>query len=230
MSINEFSKEDFDWFNNLHLNYTPGLSTEDNLVTSTLANEPDIGQQQTIETNQQNSDCWLTTTTTNQAITSCENSSSSNRCKKLDKPLKFSKEKTIKNSNKNHLKKSIKSTIASATTSVNENQQQQNHKKVLIKRSRKRTKPIAINTQLNEHQSQTTTLNTEKSSPDSVESGETSEKKSELEPLNKKLAIDKSNHSCSNSSKNNKNVDLQIEQFSLLDLHSSEDDSELFTR
>ncbi len=209
LSINEFSKEDFDWFNNLHLNYTPGLNTEENAQTTTLLND----QQNKLIENNTNQD-WLTTTMIQ------PKPSFDNLNKNKFKQIKVTKEKTIKT----HLKKNIKSSTVSTPTTLISNdlqqQQQQNNKKVLIKRSRKRTKPIVITPS-------TTVIiqkNINSSSPDD-DIIETFEKKSELEPLNKKLAIDKTN------SYPNKNVDdLQIEQFSLLDLHSSEDDSELFVK
>ena len=203
LSINEFSKEDFDWFNNLHLNYTPGLNTEENTqtTTTTLVNDQ---EQLIIENNNINQD-WLKTSLAPKTS-----------CKKIDKPIKLTKEKTIKT----HLKKNIKSTTSSttATATLNDNNQQQNNnKKLLIKRSRKRTKPIVIQTP--SPLSNQKNLNNSSHDDDIIE---TFEKKSELEPLNKKIAID--------NSLNSKNVDLQIEQFSLLDLHSSEDDSELLIK
>jgi hypothetical protein len=181
------------------------------MISSEIPKKNLNDQQHKVIENNINQD-WLTTTII-QPTPSFDNLN-----KNKFKQIKVTKEKTIKT----HLKKNIKSsTVATPTTLIsNDLQQQQNNKKVLIKRSRKRTKPIVMTP------SSTVIIqkNINSSSPDD-DIIETFEKKSELEPLNKKLAIDKT------SSYPNKNVDdLQIEQFSLLDLHSSEDDSELFVK
>ena len=141
-----------------------------------------------------------------------------------DKSLKFKEKK-----NKSLIKKNIKSTILQSNTSNNlslienskTNQINNNdNKKLLIKRSRKRSKPIVIASLASEQEQSSNILNQTTSSPDDIIESFKCKKASELEPLNKKLAVDN----------DFKNVDLQIEQFSQLDLHSSEDDSELFIR
>jgi hypothetical protein len=147
-----------------------------------------------------------------------------------EKSLKC-KEKTIKNKIK---QKNMKSTIIStqnSSTNVNTSEANgcnngtnsssssscNNNKKLLLKRSRKRSKPIVITPSV----SHTNLITALAASTSTTTTQDDCFKKSELEPLNKKLAMDMNR---------NKNVDLQIEQFSQLDLHSSEEDSELFIR